>query len=289
MPKAELTDRFCQTVKPAVGKQVDHFDTLVAGLCLRISPGGTKTFFQVYTKPGDGKRAWLKLGRYPEMTLAAARKRAREARGEIGEGADPIAEKKALAASQTVADLVENYLARHAATKRSSDEIARRLRKNVVALIGTVKLADFHRRDITRCVDDVKDRGAGIEANHVLKDVKAMVRWARGRGDLDANIAEGMRMPTEAVERERVLTADEIRTMWKALPDANMRESTRRVVRLCLITAQRVGEVAGMTVEEIDFDRALWALPAPGRRTGATIRCPCPRWPSRSSRRSSPT
>ena len=128
----------------------------------------------------------MKLGRYPEMKLARAREKAREARGEIGEGNDPLIEKRAQAASQTVSDLVENYVARHASTKRTGPAIARRLRFNVTSQIGGIKLSELHRRDITRCLDAIKDRGADIEANRVFEDVRAMVRWARGRGDLDA-------------------------------------------------------------------------------------------------------
>ncbi|OWK20734.1 hypothetical protein AJ88_26165 [Mesorhizobium amorphae CCBAU 01583] len=165
-------------------------------------------------------------------------------------------------ASQTVADLVENYITRRTSTKRSSDEIARRLRKNLKNVIGDVKLADLHRRDITKCIDAVKDRGAHIEANRVFEDVRAMVRWAKGRGDLDDNLVEGMAKPTETTERDRVLDAAEIRTMWTALPDAEMRESTRRILRLCLVTLQRVGEVAGMARDEIDLDQHLWTIPA---------------------------
>jgi integrase len=43
---------------------------------------------------------------------------------------------------------------------------------------------------------------------------------------------------------------------------AEMRESTRRILRLCLITAQRVGEVSGMTIDELDLSAGLWTLPA---------------------------
>ncbi|KQZ28664.1 hypothetical protein ASD50_19485 [Mesorhizobium sp. Root552] len=261
MPTIELTDRFCQSAKPIDGKQTDYFDLKTKGLCLRVSPAGTRSWNLVYTKPGDSKRARMKLGRYPEMKLVKAREKARDARSEIGEGTDPIAEKKALAASQTVSDMVENYITRHASTKRSGDEIARRLRKNVSDTIGTIKLSELHRRDLTRCIDAVKDRGADVEANRVFEDMRAMVRWARGRGDLDENLVEGMKRPTETSERDRVLLAEEIKTMWKELPDADMRESTRRILRLCLVTGQRVGEIAGMVRDEIDLDQRLWTIP----------------------------
>ncbi|MGE4250867.1 MAG: tyrosine-type recombinase/integrase [Parvibaculaceae bacterium] len=264
MPKVELTDRFCAKAKPGAGN-VEYFDTVTTGLAFMVTPGGARTFYLAFTSPTDGKRARMKLGRYPEFSLATARKRAKEARGEIGAGNDPLREKRALEASQTVADLVENYIARHAMTKRSGPAIARRLRKNVKDVIGTVKLADLHRREITRCIDAVKDRGADVEANRVFEDIRAMVRWARGRGDLDENLVDGMRRPTETTERDRVLTPDEIKTVWKAFPGADMRESTRRILRLLLITLQRESEVAGMMKDELDLAKRLWTIP--GART----------------------
>lgn len=271
MPQVELTDKFCSSAKVISGRKTDYFDKTVKGLCLRTSSGGTKTWFVVYTTPSQRKRAWLKLGVYPDTPLGGlngARQKARDARAKIGDGADPIAERRAYANSQTVGDMVENYILRRASTRRSCAEIARRLRKNVSNVIGDLRLADLHRRDLTRCIDAVKDRGAAVEANRVFEDVRAMVRWARGRGDLEANLTEGMAHPTEAVARDRWLAADEIRTVWTGLAEAEMRESTRRILRLCLLTAQRVGEVCGMTRDELDLEAATWTIPA-GRTKNA--------------------
>ena len=48
----------------------------------------------------------------------------------------------------------------------------------------------------------------------------------------------------------------------KALPS---QIGCQRILRLCLVTAQRVGEVTGMRREELDLDRRLWTIP--GSRT----------------------
>jgi integrase len=275
MPTIELTDKFCATAKPIDAAQTDYFDTVVKGLSLRVSPAGTKAFNLNYTKPGDGRRARMKLGRYPEMKLARAREKAREGRGNIGEGQDPVADKRTLATSQNVTDLVENYIARHASTKRSAAAIARRLRLNVSGVdaernrignrsdgcIGQIKLADLHRRDLTKAIDAVKDRGADIEANRVFEDLRAMVRWARARGDLDINLVEGMKRPSQAEERDRVLTDAEIKTVWPALDKAGFWRSTGRAIKLCLVTGQRIGEVSGMALSEIDLDKQIWIIP----------------------------
>lgn len=263
MPQVELTDKFIAAAKAAEGRKVDYFDTLAKGLVLRVSAAGAKSWYSVYGPPA--KRQWLKLGTYPEVGLGGdrgARQRARDIRASVGDGKDPAADKRAQDASQTVSDLVGNYVTRHASTKRSGDEIARRLRKNVSDLIGDVKLSELHRRDLTRCIHAVKDRGAHVEANRIFEDMRAMIRWARGRGDLDENLVEGMKRPTETTERDRVLSADEIRTVWTALLDADMRESTRRILRLCLVTGQRVGEIAGMVRGEIELDKRVWTIPA---------------------------
>jgi integrase len=270
MPKVELTDRFCRSAKPLDKQQTDYFDTNTPGLALRVSPAGTRTWQLHYTRPADGRRVRITLGRFSDddLTLAKARAKAREARGSIRDGGDPAAERAAKAAALTVADLVESYITRHADTKRSGNEIARRLRKNVADVIGSIKVADLHRRDLTRCIDKVKDRGAGIEANRVLQDLRAMVRWARARGDLDSNIAEGMRLPTETTERRRVLDEKEIARLWQRLDDATMRGSTANILRLCLVTAQRVGEVAGMTDAEIDLEAKTWTIPTARLKNG---------------------
>lgn len=267
MPRSELTDRFCRSASAGDGRKTDYFDTLVRGLCLRASAGGAKAFYQVYTR-NDGKRAWLKLGTFPDISLAKARQLARETRASVGEGNDPHSEKTARAASQTVSDLVDNYVAREASTKRSAAEIERRLRFDVVPLIGDIKLSELHRRDLTRCIDAIMDRGAHAGANRLFDDIRAMVRWAKARGDLDENLVDGMRRPAESKPRDRVLSADEIRTIWEALPSAKMWASTQRILRLCLVTAQRVGEITGMERGEIDFERQLWTIPASRSKNG---------------------
>lgn len=270
MPIVKLTDPFCRTVKAENGRQVDYFDKLVTGLCLRISPGGTRTWQLVYTRPGNNKRARIKLGRYPDKTLAAAREAAQAARVKLAGGGDPGREKTAV---MTVADLVESYLAlstmkKNETPKRSLPEIGRRLRKNVTEVIGAIRLADLHKRDITRCVVAVKGRGAGIEANRVFQDMKAMLRWAHGRGDIDSLPTLSMGMPTGTTPRDRALSAAEIGTVWSELQNAEMREVTRNVLRLCLITAQRVGEVAGITRDELDLKARVWTIPDTRTKNG---------------------
>lgn len=269
MPKVALTDRFVQGVKTAI-VQEDFFDDgpKTRGLCLRVTSAGTKTWCMIFTSPKDAKRARIKFGTYPATSLAQARALTIEARQNLENGQDPrdVATQRA-AAVMTVSGLIDNWLVKHARPNlRSAKEIERRLARNVIPIIGAVKLADLHRRDMNRVVDPVLARGSPREAGCVFEDFRAVVRWAVKRGEIDRNPFDGMEKPPGSKPRERTLSDGEIRIVWESLPTALARsKACQRIISLCLVTAQRLGEVCGMQPSELDLKAATWTIP--GRRT----------------------
>ena len=92
-----------------------------------------------------------------------------------------------------------------------------------------------------------------------------MVRWAVKRGDLDRDPTAGMSMPSKPKFRERILSDDEIRHMWHA---EFLSTDTLRVLRLALLTAQRIGEVTGITRAELDIPAREWRLPGARTKNG---------------------
>jgi integrase len=268
MPTVTLTDRFCSTAKPLAGARTDYFDTTVQGLALRVTEHGRRSWCFHYRSPRDGKRARATIGTYPATSLAAARGKALEARGHVDGGRDPrVVLAGQGAADMTVAGLIEAYLADpERAALRSKAEIERRLRRNVVPIIGAVKVTELRRRDVRTVTDAMLRRGVKVEATRVFEDVRAMVRWAVQNEYLDANPLDGMVKPAAPTSSNRVLSDDEIRTLWNGLPKALAKSvQCQRVVKLCLVTGQRVGEVAGMTRAELDLKAREWRLP--GSRT----------------------
>ncbi len=258
-----MTDRFVASAK-AAGARVDYFDEKTPGLSLRVSEGGHKSWACIFTSPKDGRRARITLGTYPATSLSRARGLALEAKGHLGEQADPrdvFASQQASAL--TVATLKARWFENHVESLRSAQHIRWRIEKNVVPVIGSIRLADLHRRDINAVIDPIVRRGRPVEANRVFEVMRAMFRWAVKRGDLDRNPMEGMAKPSTETARDRVLTEDEIRAVWNALPVAIAKsKAVQRILKLCLITGQRVGEVAGMRVGELDLKKAIWSLPA---------------------------
>jgi integrase len=243
--RVQLTDRFCASAKSTV-VQTDYFDESVSGLALRVTSRGTKAWTLLHGTP----RRRVTLGRYPALSLAAARARAIEVKDGRSAG--------------TVAALAETYL-RAISGLRSRPEIERRLRRDVLPVIGHVQLDELHRRDVTRVIDG-KIEDAPITARRVFEDIRAMVRWAVSRGDLDHSPIDGLRGPAISKPRTRVLRDTEIKAVWHDLYE--MRPDVGRVVRFCLATGQRVGEVVGLTATELDLDRGVWRIPAERSKNG---------------------
>jgi integrase len=99
--------------------------------------------------------------------------------------------------------------------------------------------------------------------------VRAFLRWAVSRGDLDHSPIEGVRKPQTPGPRERVLSDLEIATLWQSLPEALPRAPlVQTIIKLCLMSAQRLGEVAGMTDAELDAKQCLWVIPANRTKNG---------------------
>lgn len=242
--KVQLTDRFCAHAK-STATQTDYFDETVSGLALRVTSRGTKAWTLLYGTP----RRRITLGRYPALSLAAARARAIEVR----EGRT----------SGTVAALAEIYI-KSVSGHRSAREIGRRLRHDVLPVIGHISLYELHRRDVTRIIDSKS--AAPIAGRRAFEDIRAMVRWAVARGDLDHNPIDGMRGPPMSRPRTRALTDDEIRILWDGLDE--FVDRVGQVISFCLVTGQRIGEVVGLTASELDLGRRVWNIPAARSKNG---------------------
>jgi hypothetical protein len=165
MPTVALTDRFCSTAKPIKGR-TDYFDETVQGLALRVTDHGHRSWCFHYRAPRDGKRARATIGTYPGTSLAAARGRALEARGQVEAGNDPrLVLAGQATVGMTVAALVDAFLQDpEKLALRSRSEIERRLRRNVVPAIGAVKVSELHRRDVRNITDAMLRRHGASRA-----------------------------------------------------------------------------------------------------------------------------
>ncbi len=83
-----------------------------------------------------------------------------------------------------------------------------------------------------------------------------------------------VRAPAKENQRDRVLSAEEIRTLWKGLDTAPMSEGVKLVLKLQLATAQRKGEIVGAALAEFDLEDNVWTIPAERSKNGQAHRVP---------------
>jgi site-specific recombinase XerD len=251
------------------------FDTEQRGLGVRVDAAGRRTFLFQYSHAGQKRR--LPLGLFGEITTAQARRLVQKHRGAVASGVDPWAEvkaaieagkaaratarKKAALAIYTVGALLEDWERDHLSHKRASYrvEAASRLRQHLAKLLPLSAEA-IRRAEAARTIDDVAKNASPVSARRVHAYARAMFGWAQKRGTLEANPFQGIPAPGRETPRERVLSTDEVRLIWRAA--AALPYPAGPMVQLQLLTLARGDEVAGMTWDEVADNLSLWTQPA---------------------------
>ncbi len=299
---AALTDRGIRALKPRPAR-IDRRDGLQRGLILSVLPSGRKQFALRYRFQGKQRRHLL--GEWPDVRLAAARKLARKANAAIDDGRDPAGERHAAKAARidTVRALAADYLKKHARTFKkpaSADEDERLLDVDVLPSWGDRSVKALTRRDVRALVERVAER-APVTGNRVLALVRKMLNFAVDEEWVDANPAARVKKPSPEHSRDRVLTDDEIRRLWRLLehfPTTAERAAPFRkratgpkddpicpvtaplaaLMKVRLLTAQRGGECARMRWVDLDLaadgTRGWWTIPAADTKNGQPHRVP---------------
>ena len=253
-----LTDRQVAAIKPTTAR-VEYVDEKVPGLALRVTPNGAKNWTVRYRHRGRLRR--LTLGSTSVIPLVKARERVRDLLHEASKGADPATEKQAGRKAETVGDLAALYIEKWAKPrKRSWKADDNLLRKKVLPTWRHRAIADITRQDVRGLVEDVAETGAPIVANRVAALLSKMFAFALDRDLVTASPAVRIARPGHERQRDRVLSEDELRTLWQEF-DA-LDKPMAAFYKLRLLTAQRGGEVTSMRWQDLDLPNAWWTIPA---------------------------
>jgi integrase len=249
--------------------KTDHiaWDPDLPGFGVRLRPG--KTSYVVQYRVGTDQRR-KSLGDVRKVTLEDARGIARKRFAQIELGIDPDAEEEKrrvdqAADARTFEKLVELYLAAQEArldegTLRRNTYISeeRYLRRHCVPLQNK-PVSKITFEDIAALIRKlVKDHGA-TSAARARSALSSFFAWCMRQGlGVKANPTIGTDNPVYGKEpRNRVLTDDEIRSIWRNC----LEDDFGRIVRLLMLTACRRDEIGGLRWNEIDLSAGKLALP----------------------------
>jgi len=167
--KRVLTDSFLRSIPPS-GVRTEVWDTGNPGFGVRIGTKGEVSFQYLYRI--DGKARRYTLGKYPSLSLRAARMEYQKAAVCVDEGRDParerdskrVAERTAITVQALCHEFIERYAKVH---KRTWLADARRLERDVIARLGSRAAKDVTRRDLSALLDIKMDEGSPISANRL--------------------------------------------------------------------------------------------------------------------------
>jgi integrase len=275
LAKKPLTDCAIAALKPAAkGKRSLLHDALVPGFAVRVTDRGQRSFVLVTRYPGSAHPTARAIGSVGAISLEAARGMAREWLAQIVSGVDP-AQAAEVAQRDTLRAVCEEYLARDGAKLRSAEWRRAALDRIVYPVLGSRLMTEVKRSDVVRLLDAVEDERGPIMANRTLALIRRVMNWYASRSDeFRSPIVRGMARPEQS--RDRVLTDEELRAVWKAtepsLYPGAPSSAFCALIRFLLLTSARRSEAVGLRWAEIDG--GIWTLPAARNKTGVELARP---------------
>ena len=238
------------------------WDTYVTGFGARKQTNGT--FFYVRYRH-NGQQTVRSIGRHGPWTPDTARARAKQLLGVVAGGIDPFAQ--ALSGEGFPA-AIDRYLERKRSLK-SFSETERYLRDHSAPL-HSLRLSQIDRRKIAALLGDVETSRGPVARNRLRSTLSAFFVWCLQEGLLETNPVAGTGKADEGGSRERVLSPDELRALWRGLGD----DEFSNAVRLLLLTGQRRNEIGKLTWSEVDLARKMIVLAPDRTKNGRTFELP---------------
>jgi integrase len=239
---------------PAIGQR-DYTDDLLPGLTIRVGTR-TKTFMIVVAK--GKQRSRITIGRYPTTTLSDARSKARTLIGEAQE-------RKSGPPKMTFNEAFTLFKQTHTSQKnreRTAKETERLITKHLVPALSGTDLGDIETPDVAQIIDRLL--ATPSTALHVYAAARLIFRWAAHRRLIDRSPVEFLPAPTKITFRDRVLTDDELTTVYRAAQDGS---TFAKIIQLLVLTGQRKSQIATLRAEYIDANARTTTWP-PGTMKG---------------------
>lgn len=241
------------------------------GVYFRVKPDGQKSW-QLRYKNQAGKWSWLGLGGYPQVGGALARKKASDLRKEIAQGEDPLANKKARrAADLAAATNTFEALAREWIEIRTPGWQTSTATRNVGALelhvfpvFGKRPYTEITPKQWMDFLQSLERKGILEQMSRVRRSCKEIYDLARVTGRAIHNPLEGLNrfLQSKPAENYAHVIAKDLPELLRAIRAYPHAPDLRLGLRLLSLTGVRPTELREAPWAEIDFDNALWSIPA---------------------------
>ncbi len=240
-------------------------------LYLVIQPNGSKLWRFNYRFLDKQKK--LHLGGWPTISLAEARARRDEAKRKIAEGIDPALEKKRarIAAKYAAANTFEAVAAewlvkceRDGLAPVTVDKI-RWLLAKAYPLIGNIPIAQIAPHEALAVLRKVEATGAYESARRMRSVLSRVFRYGVATVRCDKDVAADLRgaIAVPKVKHFAAITRpSEVGALLRAIDGYKGHKVTVMAMRLSPHVLLRPGELRQAEWTDIDFEEAIWFIPA---------------------------
>jgi len=213
----------------------------------------------------EEKQKLMSFGKYPAVGLADARGKREQAKALLAKGIDPAKEKNTNDTSfKAVAERWHNT-SRSKWTERYSTDTKRRLESYVYPTIGHMDIATIEPPVILATLRRIENRG-NVQTAHIIMTICFMVfRFAVGEGLCQRNPAadlRGLLKTTNTKHNAAIIEPKEFGGLLRAIDSYGGHFETRCALKLMPMVFVRTNELLGAQWTEINFDEALWIIPA---------------------------
>ena len=245
------------------------------GFYLLVMPTGGKLWRYDYRL--DGKRKTAALGSFPDVSLKEATEKVAAYRRLIHAGKDPIAEKKRVKVQkeQQAAEQARSFeaVAREWFEKRAEDKSDRyrkqlwnRLENQLFPALGDRPFSELEAQDFLDALRPVEERGAVDMAHRLAQLVNQVGKYAKVAGYVKhneaADIREALKTRGERKHRAAIISPPEIGNLLRAIETYPGDLSIRYALKILPYVFVRSGELRCAEWGELDFDKAVWVIPA---------------------------
>ena len=234
-----LTDAQIKRLRAPEKGQKTYFDDALPGFGVRVSQGGTKTFIAVCGQ----KRKRHSIGRYPNMSLAEARARAKGIQAEFALDSPHKVSRPTLNFEDARRMFLRDSEQRN--KPRTVEEYTRLLHKHF-PLSGPLEEIDRHK--LVRVIDKLKSTPS--EQKHAFVAIRTMMNWCWKRGYIETSPVPPLVFRSSP--RVRVLSDSEIRAVWERAEVYGYPFGA--IVKLLILTGQRRSEITNLRRSWIEGD-----------------------------------
>jgi integrase len=241
------------------------------GLHLLVQPSGGKLWRFRYRFAG--KENMLSLGSFPIIKLSEARAKRDEAKKLLAEGTDPSVKRKldkiaaATSAANTFGAIATEYLAnleKNGCAEATLDK-NRWLLLDLAAPLAGRPVADIHPAEILTILKRIEQTGRRESAQRLRGVIGSVFRYAivtlRASSDPTTALRGAILRPI-VKHRSAITDEKQLGALRSSIDEYDGWPTLRACMQLLALTMARPGDVRGMRRSEINFDKALWRIPA---------------------------